>query len=268
VRALLAAVALATRPAAAGPVAAPLDAVALVVVTPGMERPAFLPLVAALECAGFDAWTVEIPPDAPLPPEGADREVAVWIRAAAGALRAGGRPTALVGHGPGATLALMAAPGAADAVVALGPLLGPPDTALSRFLAALPVPEDGVDLGAPLAWGRHDAATLLLGSPPPPLGRLPAPLARDGQRWLAEGPPLDPAAVTCPVYVAAAARDRFAPVESIRGPADRFHRATFVRFGILRFDHRDPGSADLLSERAVLGAATRWLCRTLAGRTP
>ncbi len=251
----------ATAGAAGGPCAR--RPAALVVVTPGMGRSAFDPLVEALRSAGFDAWTAEFPPGAPLPEEGADHEAGAWIRAALGAIRRDDRRGILVGHGPGATLALLAAPGAAEAVVALGPLLGPPDTEVARYLATLPVGAGSVDLAAPLAWHGHDVASLLLGEPMPPLGPLSAPLARTWQRWILEGPPLDPAAVTCPVWIAAGARDRLAPVETVRGPAGRLPDATFVRFGRLRFDRRDPGSGALLRERAVLRVMTRWLRRTL-----
>ena len=240
--------------------------VALVVVTPGLDRSAFRPLAQAFEDKGIETWTAWIPPDASWPADGAALEASTWIRAAARAAGAPGRPTALVGHGPGATLALLAAPGVADAVVALGPILGPPGTRVGEWLAALPVPEGGVDLATPLAWNGHDVASLLLGTHVPPLGPLPAPLARDWQRWITEGPPLDPREVTCPVWVAAGARDRLAPVESIRRPADAFPNATFVRFGLLRFDRHDPGSADLLAERAVRRTAARWLRSTLDGR--
>ncbi|MBN1334558.1 MAG: hypothetical protein JXB39_01205 [Deltaproteobacteria bacterium] len=239
---------------------------ALVVVTPGMEAAAFLPLALAFGDAGIETWTVWIPPGDPLPDPGAAQAASARIRAMAQAAGVGGRPVGLVAHGPGATLALLAAPGVADAVVALGPLLGPPGTLLAGWLAGLPVPDGSVDLSVPLDWRGHDAASLLLGQPEPRLGSLPAPLARDWQRWLLEGPPLDPAAVTCPVFVGAGARDRLAPVESIRSPASAFPDATFVRFGLLRFAPRDPGSLDLLDQRAVLRVSTRWLADTLSER--
>lgn len=248
-----------------------LDApVALVVLTPGVDPAAFQPLAAALEDAGMDAWTVGIAPTAPLPEEGADAWVAeVLLPAAVAALRAReprAADLALAGHGPGGTLALMAAPRVGTrAVAVLGAPLGPTPTAALAALAERPLPVAGsVDLARPVAWQGHDLATLLLGDPPLPLGSLPVPLARAFLRWAAEGPPLQPAALAFPVYVGAGALDRLVPVESLHLPAEGFPRGTFVRFGLLRLDRADPGHADLLRDRRTLDDLGRWLAR--AGR--
>ncbi|MFH1465560.1 MAG: hypothetical protein ABIO70_14330 [Pseudomonadota bacterium] len=267
---LLAAAALADPPLSAGyrlvDAGHDLDApVALVVLTPGVAEAAFQPLVTALEDAGLDAWTVAVTAVAPLPEEGADRWIAEFLLpAAVAALRAReprAAALALVGHGPGGTLALMTAPRVAPrAVAVLGAPLGPIPSLALEELAARPLSAVGsVDLAQPHDWRGHDLATLLLGDPPLPLAPLPVPLARAWLRWAAEGPPLDPATLFFPVFVGAAALDHLVPVETVHAPAERMPDATFVRFGLLRLDLIDPEHSDLLRERRFLDEVAGWV---------
>ncbi len=239
--------------------------VALVVVTPGMDPAAFQPMVQALEDHGLDAWAVRITLFAPLPPADAD----IWIAstllpAAVAALRERdprADELALVGHGLGGTLALMMAQHVRpQAIAVLGAPMGPVDTAALSWLTAHEIPAFGnVDLSEPTPWQGHDLATLLLGDPPPPLAPLPVDLARAWVRWAAHGPPLSLEKIDCPVWVGAAAMDRLVPIESLRVASQGLADRHFVRFGLLRLDPQDPGSADLLRERRYLDAMASWV---------
>ena len=243
-----------------------LDApVALVVVTPGMDPAAFQPMVQALEDHGLDAWAVRVRLVAPLPPADADLWIASTLLPMAVAELREREPQAealaLVGHGPGGTLALMLAQHVApQAVAVLGPPVGPADTAAMAWLAQRELPPVGnVDLTALTTWHGHDLATLLLGDPPPPLGPLPVELARAGRRWIEQGPPLALEDIACPVWIGAAAMDRLVPIESMRVASQPLPDRHFVRFGLLRLDPQDPGSADLLRERRYLDAMASWV---------
>jgi len=66
-------------------------------------------------------------------------------------------------------------------------------------------------------------------------------------------------AVTCPVWVGAAALDRLVPVESMRVASQQLPDRHFVRFGLLRLDPEDPGSGELLRERRYLDAMAGWV---------
>jgi len=244
-----------------------LDApVALVLVTPGMSEQAFIPMVEALERAGMDAWTVRILPFAPLPDDRADEWVAQQLLpwAIQDLRKRDPRATdqlALVGHGPGGTLALMTAERAKpEAVAVLGPPMGPIDTAAAAWLAELELPPHGnVDLGAPTDWNGHDLSTLLLGEPRPALEPLPVPMARAYLRWISDGPPVTPNAIECPIWIGAGAMDRLVPIESMRVPSQTLGHRHFVRFGLLRLDPEDPGSGQLLAERRYLDVMARWV---------
>jgi len=276
----LAALALAAGPAAADP---PLSAsyqlqdaghdldapVALVVVTPGMDPAAFQPMVQALEEAGLDAWAVRVTLHAPLPSADADIWIASTLLPAAVATLREREPKAqdlaLVGHGPGGTLALMMAqhvrPGA---VAVLGPPVGPVDTAALAWLAQRQLPTAGnVDLTDPLQWQGHDMASLLLGDPPPALAPLSVDLARAWLSWASEGPPLALDSIACPVWIGAAAMDRLVPIESLRVASQELPDRQFVRFGLLRLDPEDPGSADLLREKRYLNVMAGWVSDVL-----
>ncbi len=243
-----------------------LDApIALVLVTPGLDPAAFQPMVQALEEQGLDAWAVRVRLTAPLPPADAD----IWLAstllpAAVAELRErepGAERLALVGHGPGGTLALMLAQHVQpQALAVLAPPLGPIDTAAMSWLAEQALPEVGsIDLSEPTLWQGHDLATLLLGAPPPPLALLPVELAQAWLRWAAEGPPVALDKVDCPTWIGAAAMDRLVPIESMRVPSQQLPDRHFVRFGLLRLDPKDPGSGDLLRERRYLDTMASWV---------
>lgn len=243
-----------------------LDApVALVVITPGMDPAAFQPMVQALEDHGMDAWAVRITPFVPLPLADADIWIASTLLPAAVVKLRERDPRAdrlaLVGHGPGGTLALMMAQHVNPAAVAvLGAPMGPVDTAALAALAEGELPAYGnVDLSQPTKWQGHDLATLLLGDPPPPLAPLAVELARAWIGWSQQGPPLSLEALECPVWVGAAAMDRLVPIESLRVASQRLPDRHFVRFGLLRLDPRDPGSADLLREQRYLDNMAAWV---------
>ena len=247
-----------------------LDApVALVVVTPGMDPAAFQPMVQALEDRGLDAWAVRVRLTAPLPPADADLWIASTLLPAAIAELRERDPKAaelaLVGHGPGGTIALMTAQHVAPrAVAVLGAPFGPIDTAAMAHLADAQLPELGnVNLSTPLDWQGHDMATLLLGDPPPPLAPLSVDLARAWLRWAQEGPPLTLADVDCPAWIGLAAMDRLVPIESARVVSQALPDRHFVRFGLLRLDPHDPGSADLLRERRYLDVMAGWVAGEL-----
>jgi hypothetical protein len=247
-----------------------LDApIALVVITPGLDPTAFLSMVQALEERGLDAWAVRVNLSAPLPPDDADLWIAASLLPAAVAeLRAqepGAERLALVGHGPGGTLALMAAQHLAPTAVAvLGAPIGPVNTEVLAWLAERELPRTGnVDLSRPLAWRGHDLATLLLGDDPPPLGPLPVELAQAGLRWATRGPPLELESIPCPVWIGAAALDRLVPIESLRVPSQRIPDRSFTRFGLLRLDPADPGHADLLMDRRHLDPMANWVYEQL-----
>ncbi len=243
--------------------------VALVLITPGMDPAAFQPMVQALEEQGLDAWALRLRLVAALPDEGADAWLATTLLPAAVAELRAREPRAaelaLVGHGPGATLALMMAPHTKPrAIAALGPVVGPVDTAALAWLAERELPPVGsVDLREPLQWNEHDLATLLLGYPPPPMAPLAVELARDWLRWAQQGPPLDLATVECPVWIGAGAMDRLVPIESLRVPSQALPERHFLRFGLLRLDPEDPGSGDLLRGERYLNAMAEWVAGEL-----
>jgi len=247
-----------------------LDApVALVVITPGMQASSFQALAASLESDGLDAWTVQLLPSTPLPDQGADSFVAqVILPAAVTELRLRDPKAdtlALVGHGPGGTLALMSAAKVAPAAVAvLGPILGPVRTAAMDWMREQPLPAGNVDLSQPVSWQGHDLAGLLLGEPTPPLQPLATPLAAAFLGWAERGPPLDPAAVECPVWIGAGAMDRLVPVESLHAPSALFSQRRFLRFGLLRLDPADPGSADMLRDDRYHRPLAQWLVKQVS----
>jgi len=243
-----------------------LDApVALVVVTPGMDPAAFQPMVQALEEAGLDAWAVRVTLHAPLPPADADIWIASTLLPAAVATLREREPKAqdlaLVGHGPGGTLALMMAQHVRPTAIAvLGPPVGPVDTAALAWLAQRQLPTAGnVNLTDPLQWQGHDLASLLLGDPPPALAPLSVDLAQAWLSWASDGPPLTLDGIACPVWVGAAAMDRLVPIESLRVASQALPDRHFVRFGLLRLDPEDPGSADLLREKRYLNVMASWV---------
>ena len=243
-----------------------LDApVALVIVTPGMDPAAFQPMVQALEERGLDAWAVRVRLTAPLPPADADLWLSSTLLPHAVATLREREPQAerlaIVGHGPGGTMALMLAQHVQPTAVAvLGAPMGPVETAALAWLAGRELPELGsVDLTIPTVWEGHELAALLLGDPPPALAPLPVELAQAWLRWASDGPPVAFDAVTCPVWVGAAALDRLVPVESMRVASQQLPDRHFVRFGLLRLDPEDPGSGELLRERRYLDAMAGWV---------
>jgi len=242
----------------------------LAVQSPGMASEAYLGLVEELEGAGLDVWILRLALSAALPEEGADRYVAhKIIPLAAQELREGAErdELALVGHGPGGTLALMAAPLVRpQAVALLGAPLGAAPSALSAWLAERALPAGSVDLGQPLLWGELDVAQLLLGEPVPPLEPLATPLVQAYLGWSVDGPQIAFEEVDCPVLVTAGALDRLAPVEAVRGPSQGLAQRKFVRFGMLRLELEDPGSGDLLRERRYGELVGEWVAGEMRGR--
>ncbi|MCK6506583.1 hypothetical protein L6R53_24955 [Myxococcota bacterium] len=230
--------------------------IALIVATPGLATPAYGPLVAALEDEGLDAWLARFPLGAQDP----DAIVTTGIPAARRALPEA--PLALVGHGPGGTLAARAA--LADpprALALLGAPLAPPRSALVSWLVDQPIPVDGLDLGrVEGTWRGQPVAPLLLGAAPPPMERASAAWLRGLQAWVREGAAVDLRPAGFPVWAGTGLLDEVAPAEGVRpwlGPG------THLRFGYLRMDPDAYDNAGLLAGERPTRALARWLADAL-----
>lgn len=244
-------------------------AAALIVETPGMPPEAYALLARTLERHGLDAWALSFPVAAQDPAA----IIATEIPEALASVRAsgrGGRKVALVGHGLGGRLAAEAvATGTAvpDALALLGAPLdlaaqvtGP--LALVGWLANLPLPEGDLDLNAvaSVSWNGSPALPLLLGTPLPTF----VPVSR---AWLASladevepGHAVSLAGAPCPVWEGASPSDNLAPPETAR---DSLGGGTFVRFGYLHLDSREPDHLGLLSEPLPGRTLASWLAQTL-----
>ena len=230
--------------------------VALVISTPGVAAPAYDALVEALEAEGLDAWLATFPVGAQDP----DTIVARGIPAARQALPAA--PLALVGHGPGGTLAARAALlDPPQALALLGAPLAPPTSALVRWLCAQPVPDDGLDLATVQGtWADQPVLPLLLGAPPPPMERASAAWLRGLQAWAEGGAPVDLSAAAFPVWAGTGLLDEVAPAEGVR---PWLGAGEHIRFGYLRLDPEAYDQAGLLREARPTVALARWVAARL-----
>jgi alpha-beta hydrolase superfamily lysophospholipase len=227
---------------------------ALVVVTPGFDREAFVPLARALRGSGMDVQLVD------LGCGGEDAAALAEGIAAAAATTPG--PDVVVAHGLGAALALRAAPSVdAERYVLLAPLIGVVPSASIRWLAERPV-GPSVELSAPLDWNGRSIAEVVLGDGAAPLGCLSGPLAAELQRWaLAAEVPVALEAVAAPVWIAVSLGDELATVEAVIPASRRLPSRAVVRLGVNRMDRRDFTHLDLLVEPAPVRAAARAAAR-------
>lgn len=230
--------------------------IALIVATPGLAMPAWDPLVQALEAEGLDAWIARFPPGAQDP----DDIVAIGIPTARRMVPPAA--LALVGHGPGGTLAARAAlEDPPRALALLGAPLSPPRSGLVSWLVDLPVPPEGLDLARVTAtWQGRPALPLLVGAAPPPLERASAAWLRGLQAWVRRGAPVDLRDAVFPVRAGTGLLDEVAPAEVVRPwLGDGAH----LRFGTLRMDPQDYDNAALLAQERPTRALARWLADTL-----
>lgn len=228
--------------------------VALIVGSPGLQAPAYDALVQAIEAEGVDAW-LWVPALADQDLQGL---LAVTLPAARRDLP---RPDhALVGHGLGGTLAAWAA--LADpptALALLGAPLDYPDSALTRWMRALPIPAEGVDLAEwkEVQWTGMPALELLLGAPLDSLDRVSARWLEDLRDLGSSSSPVDLGGLACPSWYGAGDMDVLSPAERVRpllGP-----RTEYLRFGYLRADPHPFDNADLLRDARSTRALARWL---------
>lgn len=221
---------------------------ALLVVTPGFERAAFLPLQRALVREGQGVVWVDGPPPA---------SVADAVGLIAEATRAHPDAT-VVAHGVGATFALMAAKEAPAArYVLLAPVLGVVPSPLMQDLAASPAPPS-VDLAVGGRWRDRDVLDVLLGPVTPELNVLSGTLVAELQGWVRAGRvPVDLSAVQAPVWLEIGLTDEVATVEAVV-PASRLlpHRR-LVRPGMTRFNPQDFTHGEILTHPIPTRLAAR-----------
>ncbi len=221
---------------------------ALLVVTPGFEATAFLPLRRALEREGVQVRTLEFPVAGQT-----SSDFAAAITAAADAMP---EHTVLVAHGFGATLSLMADPHV-ERMVLLAPVLAVVPQTSVRDLAAVPAPAV-VDLSARYAWHDRDAASLLIGRPVPDLGYVSGAFVAEVQGWIRDGHvPVDLGRVDIPVWIAVGLADEVATVEATVPASRTLPDRALVRLGANRFDPRDYTHADLLQDEVPVRVAAR-----------
>jgi len=226
----------------------------LVVQTPGVARPAMLPLLQALASQGDDVHLVTLPCDAD--------DTTALAGQVAQAVRALGPKTVVVAHGLGATLALRAAPDApARGYVLLAPVLDLWPEQATTFLAGRTV-GGAVDLRQPLPWAGHELRTVLLGDPLPPLSCVASGLATDVQAWIrAAHVPLDLSAVKAPAWVGVSLGDEVATLEAVLPAARRLPEHAVVRLGIDRLDPQDYDHAQMLGDAVPVRVAVKAACR-------
>ena len=242
---------------------------ALIVVTPGMPVGAYGRLVRTLEQHGLDAWMLSFPPEAQDPTAMVDAEIPGALAAVRGA-RGGARKVALVGHGLGGRLAAASvASGHArpDALALLGaPLdlasLGEEPEALIGWLAALPVLTGDLDLSTLTldSWKGMPVLPLLLGDPPPTLGVVSGAWLASLAAEVGPGHAISLATAPCPVWEGASPSDNLAPPETVRASLGG---GTFVRFGYLHLDPREPDHMGLLSDPIPVDALVAWTAHAL-----
>jgi hypothetical protein len=230
---------------------------ALLVVTPGLALRETDALVAGIEAAGVDVFQISFGPGEQEP-----AHMRAAIVAGVAALR--GPPVALVGHGPGGTLAVQAAVEARpDAVAVVGAPLVSAEQRLTTWLARREVPALGLTPAdaAAATWNENPVLPLLLGENAPALAPMDAPWLVELQSWTRPGWTAGAVGVTAPLWVGAGALDNLAPPEAVHpGVPDG---ATFVRFGLMRLDPADPSNTDLLRWPAVAEEMGAWLRTTL-----
>ncbi|MFT5682044.1 MAG: hypothetical protein ACI8RZ_002962 [Myxococcota bacterium] len=240
--------------------ARPKRPVALIVCTPGLSEFAYDPLVAALESAGLDAWTLSFPPTA----QDASAIIGQWLPEVTASLSVD-RPIAVVGHGLGGTLAALSVESGAltpSALAMLGSPLRTESTGLHDWLLAQPLPEDDLDL-APLAetqWQDMGALALLIGEPLPPFEDVSVDWLVQLQAWASGGLSVDLRDTDVPIWAGASGLDNLGPPEWIRPGVPP---ESFFRFGYLRFDSEDPDHIGLLSSPRALKMLSRWVKLTL-----
>lgn len=238
----------------------PKRPVALVVCTPGMAVSAYAPMVAALEAAGLDAWTVQFPPAA----QDADAITSQWLPEIVAGLSTQGA-VAVVGHGLGGTLAALSVASAAispDALAMLGSPLRTEATELTDWLATKPLPAEELSLSAVSAvqWRGLGVLALMVGEPLPALGAVAPAWLAQLQAWSGGGLSVSLQASAVPIWAGASGLDNIAPPEWVR-PA--VPPAAFYRFGFLRLESDDPDHIGLLSSPKALRMLSRWTLKTL-----
>lgn len=239
---------------------------ALLVVTPGVDLTAFLPLARALRADGMDVQALVFP--------AAGQTSADYADAIASAAASLPDNTVVVSHGLGATLALLAAPRLhVDRYVLLAPVLDVSPVAVDAFLADQPVAAS-LDLSHPVEWAGRDARAVLLGPELPDLGVVSGPFAAEVQGWIrAAHVPIDLSHVDRPVWIAVSLGDSVASVEAVVPASRALPERHLVRLGINRMDPQDFTHAEMLADRIPIRAATRaarsqrWIRRAKAGST-
>lgn len=217
----------------------------LLILTPGWDLEAYVPLIRALRDGGSEVGIVTFPCSG-----GLDDALA-RVRRAQGA-----EETVVVAHGLGATLALLA--GLPHRHVLLAPVLDVWPVEDTRALAALPV-----DVAVDLSAGHPD----LLGGTPP-LGCVAPRLAQTVQGWIREGMDLPLETVDAHVWIGVGLLDQVAAVEAVVPASRRLPRRELVRLGITRLDPRDYGHVDLLVDPVPIRAAVRAVQDRSMGAAP
>lgn len=222
----------------------------LLIVTPGVELTAFLPLARGLTAGGMDVHALVFP--------AASQTSADYADAIASAGATLPDYTVVVAHGLGATLALQAAPRLEVArYVLLAPVLDLRPLAVSGFLADQPVGA-ALDLRRSLDWRGRDVASVLLGAQKPALGVVSGPFAAEVQGWIRVGAvPVDLALVDRPVWIAVSLGDNVASVESVVPASRALPDRRLVRLGINRLDAQDYSHGEMLAGKTPVRAAVR-----------
>ena len=166
------------------------------------------------------------------------------------------QPYVVVAHGAGAALALMAAPNLeASSYVLLAPILDIWPVAAFEWLQTRKL-EPGIDLSTRATWQGHDLHSLLLGNEAPELGCVSLGLAREAQRWLAEGFPAQHLQnIQEPVFIAVSLGDNLSTMEAVVPASRRLPNRTLMRMGVKRFDPLDFTHAQMLTHEVPIGVA-------------
>lgn len=241
-------------PAAAASPCTPVDAgrthprapAVLIVQTPGISAEGYLVWVHALESRGLDALVLPCAQET-----GAIQSALVALS---------GRPTALLGHSFGGTLAAMSVADGArpDALGLIGAPLRSTPTHLDWWLADRPLPEDMLDPRsvATVDWNGSPVLPLLIGQPLPPLEPVSSRWLTQLRDWAQGTLEVDLRQSLVPIMALASGMDNVAPPERVRPqlPAN-----SFMRLGYLSFTGPDPEHADLLLEDEAIHQLTGWL---------
>lgn len=212
-----------------------LGPVVLLVTSPGIALDAYTPLVSELRAGGAEVVPVVFPCSGSF-----DDHVAQVRRVA------GSREVVVLAHGLGATVALNAADTLeVERWVLVAPVLDVVVGPGLEALAAAPV-ASGVDLRkasdrALEVYGGEGARERVR--------CVSAAVAREVQGWMrAEHVPVDPAAVTAPVWLSVGLLDEVATVEATLDTSRRFPDRTVVRPGVNRLDPEDYRHLDLVTD--------------------